>query len=240
MSANDRFSRLEDKRALPENVRAAIAKLNRFSHLEIGGLKSAPPVAPGPVAVERRLCPHCNQANEKGRLTCWACYRPLDAPAEARKPDPGQDVELVLDGVSYQSNDPELPPDIRALIGRIRLEGYSRQLLADWQSWRAVRNVPGRAQTKFDMDGVRERVEVVDGRYVDVIRIDNVVYRSDDPALSAELKEIFAYIDREGVTPALMQHLRLYGPKVKFRPASTVTPSDGDIDFWKSVWKALK
>jgi hypothetical protein len=231
---SSRFANLEGGQALPPSVRSAIEKLNRFDHLEIGSAK--PPAASS--AIGRLLCPHCGQTNEKGRTHCWACFFPLEAPAlAANKPAPDQPIALVLNGVNYVSTDPHLPPHIRRLMDRIRDEGYTPELIEDWQ-----RSLPAPAPQAPPLtpplfgDG---RLQVFKGQRVSILRLDGKLYKSDDPDLPEELREIFSYIEAEGVTPALMQHLRLYGTKVKFRPISTPTPSDGDRDFWKAAKNAF-
>ena len=68
-----------------------------------------------------------------------------------------------------------------------------------------------------------------------VIRLDGKVYLSDDPNLTPEFRRLFAYIEENGVTPALMEQLRLFGSKVKYRPSVTADPSDGDLRFWQDA-----
>jgi len=241
VAEENRFSKVEvQSPALPEQVKSAISRLRRFQSLEIAGshLASSTP----PAAVDRVLCPSCGQANEKGRELCWACYKPLTAPANPT-PDPGQEVCIVLDGVSYRSSDPNLPDDIRVLIERIRTNGYNPELMRDWQNWRLTRNSaklaePPAAQPSGYPNS--DRVQAFRGQRVSVLRIDGVLYRSDSPDLTPEMKDIFDYMDRDGITPALMQHLRLYGTKVKFRPISTHIPSDGDLHFWDVAGPSFK
>jgi hypothetical protein len=234
---DDRFRNLEALPQLPESVKAAIDQLTRFDHLEIGQLK---PTTAAP-ATNRVLCSKCNQVNEKERTVCWACFKPLQPVEEKPKPQEDQPIHLVLNGVHYQETDPNLPPDIRQLIQRIRREGYSPELVADWQ--KQVKQPLAPAQPSSEPvtpplfgDG---RVQVFKGQRISILRLDGKLFKSDDPALPAELHEIFAYIDQEGVTPALLQHLRLYGTKVRFRPTTTGTPSDGDLDFWDAAKKAF-
>jgi hypothetical protein len=222
----DRFNKLEKSGDLPATVKSAISKLNRFDHLEIGQARRLPPVSPG---FTRRACAHCGQPNEQGRDICWACFKPLEGRTQDRYPNAGQEVHLVLDGMTYRENDPNLPPDIGRLIARIRVEGYSEKLL---QRWREERKASGNKRG--------ERVELFQGQRVNVLRMDGKLYRSDDPELPPEIKEIFGYVDSEGVTPSLMQHLRLYGTTVKYRPVTTPEPSDGDISFWDAARKAFE
>ena len=242
MGEEDRFGHLEGSAPLPDSTRSAIERLGRFQHLEIGTLTPPAPVQP---SVERILCPNCGQSNEKERALCWACSRPLSA-IEKPKPQPDQPIELILDGVSYSSESPDLPEDIRQLIARIRAEGYSQALLDDWnrrrhQSAFSPILPPASALPPLNPPYVvsppprQDRVQFFEGQRVSVLRLDGQMYRSDDPALPEEIREIFDYVHTYGVTPMLMQHLRLYGTKVKFRPVTTPMPSDGDIDFWKAT-----
>lgn len=241
MADPNRFDNLESSlSSLPGSVQTAISQLRRFETLEIAGSTLAIPTLP--VTLERVLCPSCGQANEKGRDVCWACFKPLAAPIHMT-PEPDQEVCLVLDGVSYRSTDSGLPSDIQELIARIRKEGYSQKLLNDWQTWRAARGNPPPAapdtrdflQRKPDLD----RVQAFRGQRVSILRIDGKIYKSDDSDLPPEIQEIFGFIEKEGITPPLMQHLRLYGTKVKYRPLSTPLPSDGDHRFWDAAKKAL-
>ncbi|MFA6002698.1 MAG: hypothetical protein WC881_01375 [Elusimicrobiota bacterium] len=224
-----RFDRIEGA-ATADSARPALPGLNRFDHLEIGELAPAAPAAAP--AADRMLCHHCGKPNEPQRADCWACHEALrhgpQAPPPADKPQPGQEITLVLDGFTYKSTDPNVPEDVRLLMDRIRSEGYSPELLADWRSWRATRNsgpVP---------DGSPD-IKVFKGQRVSVIRIDGKVYTSDDSDLSPETRRLFGYLAEHGVTPALMAHLRQLGSQVKFRPADTACPSDGDLEFWKHV-----
>jgi hypothetical protein len=233
--SQDRFSRLEGHQALPPKVLEAISKLDRFSYLEIGKLDPAPAVAP---SSDKILCRHCGQLNEKERDHCWACFRYVGAKAESASPSDSE-MELVLDGKSYKSSDPQVPEDIQRLMGRIQKEGYSPQLMAEWRNWRATRN-SSRAAEKPEKEGSPGRdLKVFRGGHVSVIRIDGKNYTSKDADLSPELKEIFDYIQKNDITPELMDHLRRHGTKVKFRPYTTADPTDGDKDFWQSVHSLL-
>jgi len=233
----DRFSHLEPADNLPASVQKAISRLRRFEHLEITGKVPAATASGEPT--ERALCLHCAQANERNRDVCWACFKPLQETPRGARPEADQDVELILDGTRFRSSDPTIPADIRELIDRIRREGYRPELIQEWQKKRQAQAKPT-PLTEADLAAQKNRVQVIDGRYVDIIRIDEKLYKSDDPDLSAEVKELFDYIDQEGVTPALLQHLRLYGTKVKFRPFSTPKPSDGDVSFWEAARDAFK
>ena len=259
MPPQDRFDRLEAA-PLPDNVKEAISRLSRFQALEIGASASpasAQPNAAKPVSVEpapasssadpshavqKVPCVHCGQLNEAGRETCWACYRfvRVKAPPPQTLRDPNE-ITLVLDGVTYTSGQPDLPDDIAELMRRIKKNGYSQQLLADWRQWRVTRHTqppptrdfePSPENTAGSDDSLG--IKVFRGQRVSVIRLDGKVYTSDDPSLSAELKALFQYIDAHGVTPALMEHLRQLGG-VKLRPPTTAYPSDGDVAFWNSV-----
>ena len=237
MSPEERFKRLEaETKPRPDNVKEAVAKLDRFGHLEIGDLKSeraAPSTTTG--SSDRVLCSHCGQSNEAVRDVCWACFKPLHEETPS-KPEAGQEIQLILDGQTYRSSDPNVPPDIQVLMDRIRNEGYSDALLTQWRQWRATRNESDPLAHTFEQaPAALHEATAFQGQRVSIIRIDNTVYHSDDANLRPEIRELFNYIDQNGVTPELMDHLRHYGDKVKFRPHTTSQPSDGDIDFWNSA-----
>ncbi|MBI4375533.1 MAG: hypothetical protein HY549_03695 [Elusimicrobia bacterium] len=225
----DRFDWIESK-ALPEQLKAAVSHLPRFDHLEIGQLPPRPePSRDAPS--DRTPCAHCGQLNEAERQICWACFKYVRAPSPASLPK-NEELTIVIDGKTYRAGDPSTPHDIKMLMDRIQKEGYSTELLAQWRSWRATRNVEfGKGDARrSDSD-----VNVFRGQRVTVIRIDGRMFKSDDPNLSPELKQVFQYIDQHGVTQSLMDCLRRYGDKVKFRPADTPDPSDGELDFWRQV-----
>lgn len=235
MPPDDRFNRIESASpALPASVKKALSKMDRFGHLEIGELKSEQ-VSPkaAPAATDRVLCSHCGQPNEPLRDICWACYKPLKAETPS-KPEPDQDIQLILDGTTYKSSDANVPHDIRMLMDRIREEGYSEELLREWREWRSTRNTPLPTERPFESAPAHD-ASAVKGQRISVLRIDGKVYQSDDPKLSPEIRELFDHIEKNGVTPELLNHLRQHGDKVKFRPHTTPQPSDGDIDFWRSV-----
>ncbi|MBI3549565.1 MAG: hypothetical protein HY078_11045 [Elusimicrobia bacterium] len=263
--APDRFEWIEGESELPEDVKAAIQQLNRFEKLEIGLAPSpvagaAPPPAappssaPPPKSMPVRLaeggakvpedavvCVHCSQSNEKEREICWACHRWIRVKGNREVDGSLEDIVVVLDGITYRSKDKNVPADVRALMEEIRVKSYSPQLLAEWQRRRrkpadsvpieGLTSQPGEAAGRV----VSGNVEVFQGNRVTVIRIDKMVYRSDDPNARPEMMQLFKYIEDKGVTPALMEYLRQFGSKVKYRPSDTVAPTDGDVDFWKNA-----
>jgi hypothetical protein len=239
--ARDRFDSLEGGGDLPADLKEAIRQLSRFERLEIGRLEpSAPfqPAAPAPArppskpeASPRLACIHCGQPNEAERETCWACHRFVRV--QSSEPGRGRaQISLVIDGKTFRSTDAGLPDDIRALMERIRREGYSRGLLEEWRAGRSAARPPAPAPARPQASG---EVEVFRGQRVTVIRMDGKVLRSVDPDLSPEIRQIFAYLDKNGLTPALMEYLRLFGRKVKYRPSDTADPSDGDLAFWQEA-----
>lgn len=258
----DRFEKLESGAPLPSEVKDALAKLSRFEALEIGTdpvRKPAPAQTPAPAtspaasveapdAAGSVTCVHCDQLNEKGRDTCWACYRFVTVKTAGPSPRAQQDVTLVLDGVTYTSSQADLPEDVAELMKRIAKKGYSHELLVEWRQWRATRNIKTHAPEAQPSPAARLEnpdaptsgsdeslgIKVFRGDRVSVIRLDGKVYTSDDPGLTPELRQLFAYIDAHGVTPALMDYLRQLGT-VKVRPPTTAYPSDGDLAFWGQV-----
>lgn len=237
--SKDRFDKLEGDKNLPGEVKEAISHLNRFDNLEIGDLKSHP--APVP-SRDKSLCRHCGQPNEVERQLCWACFKSVkEAPANAGPDAPGvdQEVVIVLDGVTYRAGDPGLPDDIRVLMAKIKKEGYTVKLLEEWKAWRRT----GVRPPAWDIDGkpapagkiVGREVEIFKGQRVSIIKIDGKVFTSDDKDLSPELRKLFDYIEANGVTPALLDHLRKQGSRVKFRPSQTADPSKGEVAFWDEL-----
>ncbi|MCX5797085.1 MAG: hypothetical protein NTY77_16455 [Elusimicrobia bacterium] len=222
----------EDGRSLPQDVREALSKLDRFENLEIGELSSREPAAaalPG----RRVFCHHCGRSNDEDQPACWACHEPIarSIPA-AGEVAVAAEGALVIDGVSYRADDPGLPEDVRVLMDRIRKDGYSPELLVDWRAWRLGRNRrPGEAPPPPE-------VKIFKGQRVSVIRIDGKTYTSDDPALSPQMRQLFAYLQEHGVTPGLMDCLRQLGTKARLRPGTTACPSDGDLAFWQHVQTA--
>src|SRR5688572_29805552 len=108
---SNRFHHLESSAVLPEKLKSAIARMNRFESLEIAKTQSHVHRAP---AKEKLLCPHCGQTNESERDLCWACCKPF-VPKETAKPLPDQPMSIILEGMTYESSDPNLPRDIRDL-----------------------------------------------------------------------------------------------------------------------------
>jgi hypothetical protein len=233
-----RFDHLESQKdpGLPASVLTALSRIERFDHLEIGEIHTRPAVP-----MDRILCSHCGQYNETVRTHCWACYRWVGKNAPPPAP-PGADLELILDGKSYRSQDPKLPEDVRVLMGWIQREGYSTDLIAKWRQWRATRN---RANPGGQEEGVpptsppSEDIKVFRGQRVSVITINGKMYSSLDKNNPPDLKALFDYLADNEVTPALMDHLRTYGTKVKYRPPTTLDPTDGDVSFWGKISELL-
>lgn len=217
----------------PSGGVSAPPAISRFEYLEIGDpvLGAAPPVAP---PSGRTFCPHCGQANEPARETCWACCRWL-TPSAAPLPAAEAPLEIVLDGRSYRSDDPAVPEDIQRLIQRIQKEGYSQKLLGEWRQWRATRKA---GLFKEDPAAYAD-VKLFRGQRVRVLRIDGKTYTSDMKDLPPDVKSLFDYLEKNDVTPELMDHLRRFGTKVKFRPGTTADPSDGEVSFWKAAKELL-
>ncbi|MBI5884236.1 MAG: hypothetical protein HZB91_14165 [Elusimicrobia bacterium] len=234
-----RFDFLEGKKKSDLSDQTELPQVGRFEHLEIGQIRKPPQPKPKPDApMGRVMCGRCGQTNEAERETCWACYKPLAPRAEEPKPaaqepaarGPQQEITLVIDGLTYSSNDPSLPEDIRVLMDRIRSEGFSQRLLDEWRGSRSSRPVSGSSSAREE-----RRVEAFQGTRVSVIKVDGTVYLSDAPDLPPRIRDLFSYIDRNGVTPELMENLRAMGRDARVRPATTATPSDGDLAFWREV-----
>lgn len=229
----DRFDHLEEGDELPNKVKEAITKLDRFGYLEVGSLTNE---AVSSLPRDKILCPHCGQFSDKESKHCWACSRSFERTATAPEiAKTKEKFELVLDGVTYDFDHPNLPQDVRVLMERIQNEGYSPKLLAEWRNWRATRSSERNKEKPFERQNPKSQVQAFRDKNMTVLRIDEKLYTSKDTDLPQELKEIFLYIDQHGVTPSLMNHLRQHGTKVKFRPSTTIQPSDGDIQFWKNA-----
>lgn len=235
MGNADRFDHLEPPRspALPEDVRSALDRLKRFDPLEIGELRFETTQE-----VDRVLCAHCGQYNERVRTHCWACYRWVgsNAPAPAAPPPA---LELILDGKTYRPGDANVPEDVQRLMEWIQRDGFSPELLAKWRQWRATRNQAiYREKTESaggpPVQGEKE-VKLFRGQRVSVITIDGQTHTSLDKDLPPDVKALFDYLATNEVTPDLLDHLRTYGTKVKYRPHTTADPTDGDLSFWDRV-----
>ncbi|MBI5622952.1 MAG: hypothetical protein HY924_04150 [Elusimicrobia bacterium] len=233
-----RFDFLEHGKASGSGSEDGLPQVGRFEHLEIGQIRKPLPATQSAPAPERTVCGHCGQVNEPERQTCWACYKALgpQGGSQARKPQgtkpqpgAGQEITLVIDGLTYSSTDPNLPPDIASLMGRIKTEGFSPGLLDEWREQRAASPGAGTQEVRAE-----SRVEAFQGSRVSVIKLDGRVFLSDAPDLPPRIRDLFAYIDRNGVTPELMENLRAMGD-ARLRPSTTAAPSDGDLAFWREV-----
>lgn len=68
-----------------------------------------------------------------------------------------------------------------------------------------------------------------------VLRLNGNVYRDGDADLPEFARRIIAKVRAKGLTPQLMEELRLEIPDVRLRPARTGRPSDGDRRFWSEA-----
>lgn len=230
---NNRFDHLEPRKkpALPAALQTALSRIQRFDHLEIGDLEMK-----ADQEVDRVLCAHCGQYNEKVRTHCWACYRWVGE--KVPPPAPRQDLELILDGKSYHSADEDLPEDVRVLMGWIQRDGYSTELLSKWRQWRATRNQAmyrAKSAAPPPLSTDRNDVQVFRGQRVASISINGKRHLSMDKNLPPDIKALFDHLAEHEVTPELMDHLRTFGTKVKYRPPTTLDPTDGDLSFWKTM-----
>jgi hypothetical protein len=219
----NRFEHLEGDAGLSDDLKVAIAKIARFDHLEIGGRPS--PAAPAREPDGKFPCPGCGRPNEPERESCWACHQVLiasNAPAAGATPAP-RVIEIVVDGVHRRSDDADLPEDVRELLNRIAKEGYSERLMSEWTEWRhkyrserllkgsSADPAPPYAGPETDPP---KRVKILHGRWVSVITVDGKTYKSDDAVLSPEMRQLFDYIEKNGVTPALVAYIERFGRKV--------------------------
>jgi hypothetical protein len=142
--------------------------------------------------------------NDPGALECKSCRRVFEP--EAKVVPAGADLALVLDGQTYKSNDPNLPEDIKVLMKQIREKGYTPKLVADWRSWRATRRSRKAAS------------EPTPSKPAPVLRINGRLLRWSDPDLPDELKILFSFIAANGVTNALIAHLKELGYGINYDP----------------------
>ncbi|MBL8023213.1 MAG: hypothetical protein JNK54_02870 [Elusimicrobia bacterium] len=215
---NNRFDHIESKQKLPRELQNAIKKMGRFSHLEIGETVHTllPPTQNG------KSCEHCSQSNEIHRTFCWACFKPLMEQSLPLKETP---LTVVVNGTTYRSDQADLPPPLLRLFEQVRQKGFNQNVASQWA-----------AQEGHTLQRSTElKTERGAGNEVSVVRIDNNVFHSDDPSLPPEIRTLLKHVQTNPVTPALMDQLRQVGEKVKYRPANTLSPSDGDINFWTSV-----
>ncbi|MBL0058870.1 MAG: hypothetical protein IPP35_07125 [Elusimicrobia bacterium] len=204
---------------MPPHIEKAIAKLHRFNHLEIGDISPLPPIHSPP---KGDPCGHCGQANEPGRTFCWACYKPLKGAPPSLKEEV---FTVVVNGATYRSDQPDLAAPIQRLMDRVRRDGYSPKVAAQWAA----------AEGKEITNASEFETRAAEKPGVSIVRVDDQVYRSDDPALPPEMRTLLDYLRTHAVTPELMERLRRAGAQVKYRPANTLSPSDGDLDFWSTV-----
>ncbi|MBI3551286.1 MAG: hypothetical protein HY077_02105 [Elusimicrobia bacterium] len=194
----DRFDFIEGSSGpLPEDLKRSLAGLRRFGNIELPG-----EAAPRPVRAEHP-CPGCGSPNDHAAVECKSCRRVFEP--EPQVVPQGADLAIVLDGQTYKSTDKDLPDDIAALIKRIREKGFTPKLVAEWRSWRATRRS-------------RKARAPEPSRPVPVLRVNGRLLRWSDAALPDELRVLFSFIATNGVTPALLSHLKELGHDVSYDP----------------------
>jgi len=193
----DRFRFIEGANApLPEDLKRTLGNLGRFGSIEIKGQEKSQETG--------KPCPGCEFSNEPEALECKACRRVLEP--EAKVIPQGADLAIILDGQTYKSTDPNLPEDIAVLIKQIREKGYTPKLVADWRSWRATR----RSRLAPERPKVSQSPPV--------LRINGRLLRWSDTDLPDDLRVLFSFISTNGVTNALVGHLRELGYDVAYDP----------------------
>jgi len=92
----------------------------------------------------------CGAINQKERRNCWICGKDFFLEKQ-KKPrvDAENVIILNINGKEYKSTDTNLPLDIRALMERIRREGYKKELIDAWIDERN-RKLEGRESERRD------------------------------------------------------------------------------------------
>ena len=84
-------------------------------------------------AVLLKKCGVCKAMNLRERTNCWVCGRDFFVNrAQEPKLNTNNVITLNIDGRVYTSSDIDLPSDIKALMQKIRREGYKKELVEDW------------------------------------------------------------------------------------------------------------
>lgn len=103
-----------------------------------------------------RRCAVCEAANQEGRKCCWFCGKQLSKIADRDSGnDGGNVIVLNLDGKEYKSTDPDLPPDVQALFGRIRRDGYDKRIVQEWLRERSHQRQHNTERISEQVDALR-------------------------------------------------------------------------------------
>ncbi len=80
-----------------------------------------------------KKCSVCKAMNLKERTTCWVCGRNFFV-NRGQEPALNTDniITLNIDGKEYNSSDIKLPADVKALMQKIRRDGYKKEVVEDW------------------------------------------------------------------------------------------------------------
>ncbi len=80
-----------------------------------------------------KKCGVCKAMNLKERANCWVCGRDFFVNrAQEPKLNTNNVITLNIDGKEYKSSDIELPSDVKALMQKIRREGYKKEIIEEW------------------------------------------------------------------------------------------------------------
>jgi len=80
-----------------------------------------------------KKCPACEAVNQSDRINCWVCGMDFNLSGDLKNLKESENVIVLnIDEKIYRSTDKNLPPEIFALMGRIRKQGYSSKVIEEW------------------------------------------------------------------------------------------------------------
>jgi hypothetical protein len=95
-----------------------------------------------------KRCPACQAVNQADRANCWVCGIDFTLAGDLKAVKESENVIVLnIDDKIYKSTDKNLPPEIFALMGRIRKQGYSSKVI---EAWLNERNTQAQ-QASFDI-----------------------------------------------------------------------------------------
>jgi ribosomal protein L40E len=107
-----------------------------------------------------KRCTTCHSVNQDERRNCWVCGKAFPVTGKEKQVIGSDNViTLTIDGVEYKSTDPVLPLDIRFLMERIRLLGYSKELVDEWLRERGQKKSDEKLELASRIEQTRSQYE---------------------------------------------------------------------------------